>query len=220
MRTERALLWAAAALALAIAPVAISGQNASGIESKVDGVFAKWTETTPGCAVGVATGGTPVLAKGYGMADLEHDVRISPDSLFEAGSVSKQFTAAAVMLLAREGKLSLDDQVRKYIPELPDYGSPLTIRHMLNHTSGLRDWGSVESIAGWPRTTRAYTHAHVLDILSRQKSLNYAPGSEYSYTNSGYNLAAILVGRVAGEPLAEFTRNAIFMPLGMTSTSW
>ena len=108
----------------------------------------------------------------------------------------------------------------KYLPELPDYGAPLTIRHLLNHTSGLRDWGSVEAIAGWPRTTRAYTHAHVLDILSRQRSLNYPPGAEYSYTNSGYNLAAILVGRVAGKPLAEFTREAIFAPLGMTSTSW
>jgi CubicO group peptidase (beta-lactamase class C family) len=154
------------------------------------------------------------------MADLEHDVPLRPESIFEPGSVTKQFTAAAVLTLAEQGKLSLDDPVRKYIPELPDYGTPLTIRHLLNHTSGLRDWGSVEAIAGWPRTTRAYTHAHVLDILSRQKSLNYPPGAEYSYTNSGYNLAAILVGRVAGKPLAEFTREAIFAPLGMTSTSW
>ena len=97
--------------------------------------------------------GKTVLAKAYGMADLEHDVKNTPDTIFEAGSVSKQFTAAAVLLLAREGKLSLDDPVRKYIPELPDYGAPLTIRHMLNHTSGLRDWGSVAGIAGWPRTT-------------------------------------------------------------------
>jgi CubicO group peptidase (beta-lactamase class C family) len=91
---------------------------------------------------------------------------------------------------------------------------------LLNHTSGLRDWGSLEAIAGWPRTTRAYTHAHVLEILSRQKALNYTPGAEYSYTNSGYNLAAILVGRVSGKPLAEFTKEAIFQPLGMMSTTW
>ncbi len=90
----------------------------------------------------------------------------TPDTIFEAGSVSKQFTAAAVLLLARDGKLSLDDPARKYLPELPDYGSPLTIRHMLNHTSGLRDWGSVAGIAGWPRTSRVYTHAHVLDIVA------------------------------------------------------
>ena len=143
----------ACALALAVLPVALGGQSPN-VESKVDAVFSKWTSSTPGCAVGVATDGKPVLAKGYGMADLEHDVRISPDSILEAGSVSKQFTAAAVMLLAREGKLSLDDQVRTHIPELPDYGESLTIRHMLNHTSGLRDWGNVASIAGWPRTTR------------------------------------------------------------------
>ena len=94
--------------------------------------------------------------------------------------MSKQFTAAAVLLLARDGKLSIDDPVRKYVPELPDYGAPLTIRHMLTHTSGLRDWGSVEGIAGWPRTTRVYTHAHVLDIVSRQKALNFTPGTQWS----------------------------------------
>ena len=110
------------------------------------------------------------------MADLEHDVPNTADTIFEAGSVSKQFTAAAVLLLARDGKLSLDDPVRKYIPELPDYGTPLTIRHMLTHTSGLRDWGSVAGIGGWPRTTRVYTHAHVLDIVSRQRALNFPPG--------------------------------------------
>ena len=119
-----------------------------------------------------------------------------------------------------EGKLSIDDPVRKYIPELPDYRVPLTIRHMLNHTSGLRDWGSVESIAGWPRTTRDYTHAHVLDIVSRQKSLNFTPGTHYSYSNTGYNLAAIIVSRVSGMPFAEFEQKRIFTPLGMTHTSW
>ena len=127
------------------------------------------------------------------MADLEHDVANTPDTIFEAGSVSKQFTAAAVLLLAKDGKLSLDDPVRKYIPELPDYGAPLTIRHMLTHTSGLRDWGSVAGIAGWPRTSRVHTHAHVLDIVSRQRALNFTPGTRYSYSNTGYNLAAIIV---------------------------
>src|SRR6188508_1646510 len=154
------------------------------------------------------------------MADLEHDVPNRPDTIFEAGSVSKQFTAAAVLLLARDGKLSLDDPVRKYVPELPDYGMPITIRQMLQHTSGLRDWGNVEDIAGWPRGTRVYTHAHVLDILGRQKHLNFTPGTRWSYSNSGYNLAAILVSRVSGDSLAEFSRKHIFEPLGMTRTSW
>ena len=183
-------------------------------------MFAKWTSSTPGCAVGVATGGKPALAKGYGMADLEHDVKIAPDTIFEAGSVSKQFTAAAVLLLARDGKLSLDDQVSKYIPELPDHRAPLTIRHMLNHTSGLRDWGSVAGIAGWPRTTRAYTHAHVLDIVSRQRATNFTPGTHWSYSNTGFNLAAIIVSRVSNMPFAEFSRTRLFQPLGMTRTSW
>lgn len=219
------------AVVIAVVPIALSSQSPPAAASNVDTVFAKWTASTPGCAVGVATGGTPVLAKGYGMADLEHDVRISPDTIFEAGSVSKQFTAAAVMLLARDGKLSLDDQVRKYIPELPDYepvgapqphggGGGLTIRQMLTHTSGLRDWGSVAGIAGWPRTTRVHTQAHMLDIVSRQHALNFPPGTRWSYSNTGFNLAAMIVTRVSGSTFPEFTRTRLFMPLGMTHTSW
>ena len=152
--------------------IALSAQETGRVpEINVDAVFSTWTASTPGCAVGVSVDGKIVLQKAYGMADLEHDVWNTPDTIFEAGSVSKQFTAAAILLLAKEGKLSLDDPVRKYIPELPDYGTPLTIRHMLQHVSGLRDWGSVEGIAGWPRTSRVYTHAHVLDIVGRQRQL-------------------------------------------------
>ncbi|MEO5741761.1 MAG: serine hydrolase domain-containing protein [Vicinamibacterales bacterium] len=186
----------------------------------VDEIFAKWSSSTPGCAVGVAVGGKPVLLKAYGMADLEHDVRNTPETIFESGSVAKQFTALAVQLLAGDGKLSLDDPVRKYIPELPEYQKPLTIRHMLTHTSGLRDWGSVAGIAGAPRTTRQYTHAHVLDIVSRQKSLNFQPGEHYSYSNTGFNLAAVIVARVSGMSFAEFSKQRIFVPLGLTKTSW
>jgi len=239
----RFLATAAVAVVLAVGG-AVSGQSTATLDTRVDAVFAKWTQATPGCAVGVATNGKPSLAKGYGMADLEHDVRITPDSIFEAGSVSKQFTAASMLLLARDGKLSLDDPVRKYIPELPDYPPPpaiatrgsgeaspappgdeggrvaLTIRHMLNHTSGLRDWGSVAAIAGWPRTTRVHTHAHVLDIVSRQRALNFTPGTRWSYSNTGFNLAAIIVSRVSGTPFPEFTRAHLFQPLGMLHTSW
>ncbi len=210
----------AACLLLVAALSAVDRPPVAPDAAKVDAVFAKWTAKTPGCAVGVAEGGKPVLEKAYGMADLEHDAPNAADTIFEAGSVSKQFTAAAVLLLAREGKLSLDDPARKYIPELPDYGKPLTIRHMLTHTSGLRDWGAVEEIAGWPRTSRVYTHAHVLDIVSRQKSLNFDPGTNWSYCNTGYNLAAVIVSRVSGVPFAEFCRLRIFEPLGMTRTSW
>ena len=188
--------------------------------SQVDALFTAWSNATPGCAVGVSENGRILLERAYGMADLEHGVPNRPDTIFEAGSISKQFTAAAVLLLAEDGKLSLDDPVRKYIPELPEYAAPITIRQMLHHTSGLRDWGNVAWIGGWPRGTRIYTHDHVLDILARQEALNFAPGTRWSYSNSGYNLAAILVSRVAGEPFADFTRKRIFEPLGMTRTSW
>jgi CubicO group peptidase (beta-lactamase class C family) len=217
MRTLRFAL----AAALAVLPAVLVAQSAAvATKPDVDAVFARFSTSTPGCAVGVAAPGSPILAKGYGMADLEHDVPIAADTILEAGSVSKQFTAAAVLLLARDGKLSIDDPVRKYIPELPDYGMPLLIRHMLNHTSGLRDWGSVAAIAGWPRTTRVYTHAHVLEIASRQQSLNFPPGARWSYSNTGFNLAAIIVARVSGMTFAEFTRERIFEPAGMTHTSW
>jgi CubicO group peptidase (beta-lactamase class C family) len=150
------------------------------------------------------------------MADLEHDVPNTPDTIFEAGSVSKQFTAAAVLLLARDGKLSLDDPCGSTSPNCPTTARHHD-RHMLNHTSGLRDWGSVAAIGGWPRTTRAYTHAHVLDIVSRQRALNFTPGAQYSYSNSGYNLPAIIVSRVSGMSFAEFSQQRIFEPLGMSA---
>lgn len=211
-------LCAAALLCLPTAARAQDAEPAS--KSAVSALFSTWTALTPGCAVGVSENGKIVLEKAYGMADLEHDVPNTPDTVFEAGSVSKQFTAAAVLLLERDGKLSLDDPVRKHVPELPDYGTPITIGQMLQHTSGLRDWGSIEDVAGWPRGSRVYTHAHVLDIVARQSQLNFTPGTRWSYSNSGYNLAAILVSRVSGVSFAEFTRKRIFEPLGMTRTSW
>jgi CubicO group peptidase (beta-lactamase class C family) len=187
----------------------------------VDAVFSHFDTTHgPGCAVAVSQDGKEVFANAYGMADLEHDVANTAETVFEPGSVSKQFTAAATILLALDGKLSLDDDIRKYIPELTDYGEVVTIRHLLNHTSGLRDWGAVAAIEGWPRTTRVHTHAHMLDIASRQLSLNYPPGDYYSYTNTGYNLQAVLVERVSGMSFAEFSRQRIFEPLGMNRTEW
>src|SRR5262245_54544624 len=218
-RMKRASLFAVIALLL-VTPRDIVSARAPALDAEADRIFAKWNATTPGCAVGVSVAGKPVLTKAYGMADLEHDVANTPETIFEAGSVSKQFTAMAVLLLAKDGKLSIDDPVRKYLPELPDYGGPLTIRHMLTHTSGLRDWGSGEAIAGWPRTTREYTHAHVLDIMSRQRSLNFPSGTNWSYSNTGFNLAAVIVERVSGMPFAEFSRQRIFAPIGLQHTSW
>jgi CubicO group peptidase (beta-lactamase class C family) len=221
--SRRFALACAAALGLACASglTSFSAQPPDNFPSKVDAVFARWdSRSTPGCTVGVSDKGRIVLERAYGLADLEHRVANRNDTILEAGSVSKQFTAAAVLLLAQDGLLSLDDSPRVYLPELPDYGVPLTIRHLLQHTSGLRDWGSIASMAGWPRGSRVHTHAHVLDIASRQRALNFKPGTDWSYSNTGYNLAAIIVSRVAGESLAEFSRRRIFEPLGMKRTSW
>ena len=211
------LLVTSSAFAQSAGPINPPADAAEGVKK----IFAPYDHIdTPGCAVGVSLAGNEVLHAAYGMADLEHHVALTPDSVFEAGSVSKQFTAAAVLLLAEQGKLSLSDPVSKYFPELPNYGTAITIDHLLHHTSGLRDWGSVAEIAGWTRTTREYSNAWVLDIASHQKSLNYNPGDEWSYTNTGYNLLAILVQRVSGKSLAEFTHDNIFLPLGMHTTSW
>jgi len=189
--------------------------------ARIDSVFARWNHpTSPGCALGVSLRDQVVLERGWGMAELEHGVPITPATIFEGGSVSKQFTAAAVLLLAQQGKLSLDDEVRRWVPEVPDYGAPITLRHLLTHTSGLKDWGSVAAIGGWPRTSRVYTHAHVLEIIGRQGTLNHPPGAEYIYSNSNYNLLAIIAERAGGESLPELTRRMIFEPLGMSHSGW
>ncbi len=187
----------------------------------VDEIFQTFDSArSPGCAVGVARNGDTLVERAYGMADLEFRVANEPGTILEAGSVSKQFTAAAVVLLALDGKLSLDDDIRDYIPEVPDYGETITIRHLFTHTSGLRDWGSVAGISGWGRSARSHNHDHALGIISRQSALNYPPGESYSYTNSGYNLLAILVDRVSGMSFAEFSRERLFEPLGLQDTQW
>lgn len=198
-----------------------AAQDQGYLAALADSVFDRWNSThTPGCAVGIARDGRVLLQRGYGMADLERGVPITPATILESGSVAKQFTAAAVVLLALEGKLNLDDPVRKYIPELPEYERPITIRHLLTHTSGLREWSSLVAWQGWPRGSRAHEQSDLLDIVFRQKSLNHLPGEYYSYTNSGYALAMTLVERVSGRSFQEFTRERIFEPLGMLHTQW
>lgn len=174
----------------------------------------------PGCAVGVSLNGQPVFEKAFGLAEMEHNVPNTPQTIFESGSVAKQFTAAALVLLQQDGKLKIDDPVRKYIPELPDYGKPLTIRHILTHTAGLRDWGSVMELTGAGRGNRVVTQPVALDVIYRQKALDFEPGEEYSYSNSGYQLAAEVVERVSGKKFGEFVGERIFKPLGMTNSSW
>jgi len=186
----------------------------------LDALFARLGQATPGCAVGIDRAGQPEILRAYGMSDLEHNVPDAPGTVFEAGSVSKQFTAAAILMLAHDGKIALSDNIRKYLPEIPDYGTPITVDELLSHTSGLRDWGDEEEIAGWPRTERVYDLTSALSDASRQRALNYAPGTHWSYTNTGFNLLAIIVQRTSGKSLAEFTRERLFVPLNMMHTSW
>ncbi len=176
--------------------------------------------SAPGCAVGISLAGRPVYEKAFGMAEMEHSIPNTPQTIFESGSVAKQFTAAAVILLSLEGKLGLDDPVKKYIPELPDYGAPLTIRHLLNHTGGVRDWGSVLALTGFGRGDRMISQTLAMDVITHQKGVDFTPGAEYSYSNSGYQLAATVVERVAKQSLPAFTEERFFKPLGMTKTSW
>jgi CubicO group peptidase (beta-lactamase class C family) len=174
----------------------------------------------PGCSAAVSLNGQVVFEKAFGMAELEHGIPNTPQTIFESGSVAKQFTAAAVVLLSLDGKLSLDDPVRKHIPEFPDYGTPLTIRHILTHTAGLRDWGSVMTLTGVGRGDRIINNDIALDVIVRQKNLDFTPGAEYSYSNSGYQLAAIIVERVSKQKFRAFVEERLFKPLGMTKSSW
>ncbi len=174
-------------------------------------------DDAPGISVAVVRGGQLVHASGHGLAQLEYDVPISSDTVFHVASVSKQFTAFALVLLAQDGKLSLDDDVRKHVPWLHDFGATITIRHLLNHTSGLRDQWELLAISGYTLED-VLTQDHILRILRNQRELNFAPGSEYLYCNAGYTLAAHIVEVVSGMEFPAFCTERIFKPLGMTST--
>jgi CubicO group peptidase (beta-lactamase class C family) len=217
------------ALAAAVALAAAGGTtvarpaptgNPSVARADVDAVFATVDKPdTPGCALAVIQDGEVVYERGYGMADLDHDVRIGPATPFHVASVSKQFTAAAIVLLAEEGKLSLDDDVRRYIPELPAFGgATITLRHLVHHTSGLRDQWDLLGLAGWRYSLDLITDGDVLEVVARQKELNFRPGEAYLYCNTGYTLLGLVVKRVSGRSLREFTKTRIFEPLGMEST--
>ena len=192
------------ALVLAALPGAAAAQALpDSTRIAINRVFASWSATnSPGCAVGVARNGAVVFQNGYGMANLELDVPITPASIFHVASVSKQFTAMAVMLLAADGKLSLDDDIRKYLPEIPNYGPVITIRHLLRHTSGLRDQWDLLAMARGRFEEDRITESDVLEIVSRQKALNFVPGSEYVYSNTGYTLSGTIVKRVSGKSLS------------------
>jgi CubicO group peptidase (beta-lactamase class C family) len=184
----------------------------------VDSIFAPWNRhDTPGCALGVVQNGQLVYARGYGMANLDYGIPNSPSMVYYVGSVSKQFTAASIALLAQQGHISLDDPVRRYVPELRDYGSPLSIRHLVHHTSGIRDIYVLMDLAGI-RMEDVFPDDAALALIARQKELNFKPGSDYLYSNSGYWLLGQIVERVTGQSLREYARREIFEPLAMTHT--
>lgn len=186
----------------------------------VDKIFSDLTRPgSPGCALAVYRNGGIIYSKGYGLASTELDVPITPQTVFDIGSTSKQFTAASILLLEEQGKLSLTDDIRKYIPELPDYGHKITILNLLNHTSGVRDYLSLFVLAG-VNIDSVTTDQDALALIVRQKHLNFTPGSRFLYSNSGFFLLSLIVKRVSGMTLEQFALKNIFQPLGMTQTTY
>nr|WP_255536313.1 serine hydrolase domain-containing protein [Pacificimonas pallii] len=221
-RLALAAIGALGILTSTAAPLS-AGPSASGevlpeIEAKkIDRVFKKIGEDEPGCAIGVMKAGEVLHKRGYGLANLEHGVPITGDTVFRIASVSKQFTAMSTIILANEGKISLDDDIRKYVPEIPDYGRPITIRNIINHTSGLRDFLTLFFLKGYENHD-FYMEPEFFEMLASQKRLEFQPGEKMSYTNTGYVLQAIIIERVTGMSLAEYAKAKIFDPLGMKNT--
>jgi CubicO group peptidase (beta-lactamase class C family) len=221
----RALRWCFILVSALILPIAQTVAETptmtrtSPPSAQVDAIFAPWNRTdSPGCALAVIHDGRIVYEHGYGMADLSHDAVITPRTPFHVASVSKQFTAAAILLLAQQGRLSLDDEIHRYLPELPDFGASIAVRNLLHHTSGLRDQWDLLSLAGYRYSLDLITDEDVMSLTLKQRHLNFPPGSEYMYSNTGYTLAGQIVKRVSGASLRAFTTKSIFEPLGMTNT--
>jgi CubicO group peptidase (beta-lactamase class C family) len=215
-----AALVSAAPASPAPTPTATPKAAPPDTKSQVDAVFAEYDRSdSPGCSLGVYRDGKIVYARGYGMANLELGVANSAQTVFDIGSTSKQFTAFSIQLLAREGKLSLDDDIRKWLPEMPSYDKTITIRHLLHHISGLRDYLVAMELSGMQEEDWT-TEQDALDIITRQKGVNFPPGQEYLYSNTGYFLLGVIVKRASGQPLREFAAEHIFAPLGMRHTQF
>lgn len=204
---------------VAASPIGLTPVAAQPANARVDSLFSFATPTTPGCAVAAIKDGQLLFARGYGLADIEHQVAISRQTPFYMASTSKQFAAGAINLLALDGKLSLDDDVRKFVPELPQFGAPITVRHLLTHTSGLRDYFGLFGMAGYP-SDYPITNGAFLEMMRRQRTLNFPTGTQYSYSNSGYVLLSIIVERASGQSLRDFSAERFFTPLGMRSTQF
>ena len=194
-------------------------QERDALVAGVDKLFAQWDKPdSPGCALAVIKDGQIIYKRGYGVANLDHGIPISSKSVFNIASVSKQFTTMSIALLAKQGKLSLEDDIRKYVPELPQYQSPITIRNLIYQTSGIRDYSHLMSAAGI--RFQDAPDEDVFKILMRQKDINFKPGEEYLYSNSNYFLLARIVKSASGKSLREFAEENIFKPLGMVNTGF
>jgi CubicO group peptidase (beta-lactamase class C family) len=194
------------------------GQLSADLQNRIDSLFLHLTEDgSPGASIGVVQHGELIYAKGFGLANVEYDIPNTPQTIFHMASVSKQFTAFTMVLLQDEGKLSLDDEVRTHIPELPDFGEKITIRHLIHHTSGLRDQWNLLAMAGW-RLDDVITVDHIMKLVGRQEALNFSPGERYLYCNTGYTLMAEIVRRVTGQSYGEWMQETVFEPLGMENT--
>lgn len=207
---------------LLFAGAACAGTEADGVPmvstAQVDTIFAQFDgPNSPGCAVAVYRAGEILLARGYGMADIGRREAISPATVFDIASNAKQFTALAVLLAEDDGLLSLDDAVQPYVPELPTFEAPITIRNLLHNTSGLRDFGDLLELRGTGIEARI-DRDEFFDLLRRQQSLNFAPGSRYMYSNTNWILLALIVERMAGIPFGDFLEERVLEPLGMRRT--
>ncbi|WP_422103790.1 serine hydrolase domain-containing protein [Winogradskyella sp.] len=205
-------------LFLSVQIVKAQEKATSEIETKIDNIFSNYDDINkPGAAVAVVSKGDIIFKKGYGSAQLEYNIPVTPSTVFHIASVSKQFTVYAILLLEQQGKLSFDDDIRKHIPEVPDFGTTITLRHLAAHTSGMRDQWSLLNLAGW-RWDDVITKEHIMKLVAKQKDLNFQPGEEYTYSNTGFTLLAEVVARISGKSFAEFTQEHIFGPLKMNQT--
>ncbi|HEX2696055.1 MAG TPA: serine hydrolase domain-containing protein [Acidobacteriota bacterium] len=208
-------LWIMALTVLILAASALADETTD----KVDKLFAAWdTTVTPGAALAVVRDGKIVYERGYGMASFEDGLVMTPQKVFDIGSTSKQFTAACIAMLVRDGKVGLSDDIRKYLPEMPNYGKVITVDHLLHHTSGLRDYNALLELSGFRADGDCPTVEEAYEVICRQKRLNYLPGAEYSYTNTGFFLLSRIVEKVSGRTLNAFAQERIFRPLGMAHT--
>ncbi len=195
-----------------------STANADTLTDQVDKLFKTWDKPdSPGCSLGVIKDGQFIYKRGYGMANLEYNIPITSRAVFRIGSTSKQFTAMCIALLEEQGKISVDDSIRKYFPEMPEYANNIKIRHLVHHTSGIRDYLTLWRIAG-ERNDDFFIDPEVVALIARQKELNFKPGEEFLYSNSGYFLLSEIVKRVTGKSMAAFAEEYIFKPLGMKNT--